>query len=225
MIERKPRDATANDASGAAIDAESARAAVDHALSTTRSVRRRIDWGRSIEPEVLEAAIDVAVQAPTGANAEAWRFLVLTDPDPKRAVAELYRRALGRFRETRSEAAQKPTVNDLAERLHEMPALIIVCSEGVPDAASRAMQVAFYASVLPAAWSLMVALRARGLGATWTTLHLLHEAEAAAALGIPDGVTQTVLLPVGYMRDAVLKPAVRKGARDVTYWNRWGQRR
>ena len=204
---------------------EASRRAVDLALSTTRSVRRKIDWERAVEPEVIEAAIDVAVQAPTGANAEAWRFLVLTDPEPKRAVAELYRRALGRFRETRSEAAQKPTVNELAERLHEIPALVIVCSEGVPDAANRAMQVAFYASVLPAAWSLMVALRARGLGATWTTLHLLHEREAAAALGIPDAVTQTVLLPVGYVRDAVLKPAARKPAREVTYWNRWGERR
>ena len=204
---------------------DAGRAAVDHALSTTRSVRRRIDWARPIEPEVLEAAIDVAVQAPTGANAEAWRFLVLTDAAPKLALAELYRRALGRFRETRSEAAHKPTVNELAERLHEMPALILVCSEGVPDAASRAMQVAFYASVLPAAWSLMIALRVRGLGSTWTTLHLLHEAEAAAALGIPAGVTQTVLLPVGYVHGAVLKPAVRKGACEVTYWNRWGERR
>lgn len=206
-------------------DAELARSAVDHALSTTRSVRRRIDWARPVEPEVLESAIDVAVQAPTGANAEAWRFLVLTEPEPKRAVAELYRRALGRFRETRSEAAQKPAVNDLAERMHEIPALVIVCSEGVPDPTSRPLQVAFYASVLPAAWSLMVALRARGLGATWTTLHLLHEREAAAALGIPDGVTQTVLLPVGYVLDAVLKPAPRRPAREVTYWNRWGDRR
>jgi nitroreductase len=201
------------------------RAAVDLALSTTRSVRRRIDWSRPVEPELLEAAIDVAVQAPTGANAEAWRFLVLTDDAPKRAVAELYRRALARYRTTRSEAAQKQSVNDLAERLHEAPALILVCSEGVPDPASRALQVAFYASVLPAAWSLMVALRARGLGATWTTLHLLHEAEAAAALGIPEGVTQTVLLPIGYLDGAVLRPAVRKGAREVTYWNRWGARR
>ena len=206
------------------IDAE-ALAAVDHVLSTTRSVRRRIDWARPVEPEVLEAAIDVAVQAPTGANAEAWRFLVLTEQEPKRALAELYRRALGRFRETRSEAAHKPAVNELAERLHEIPALILVCSEGVPDAVSRAMQVAFYASVLPAAWSLMLALRARGLGATWTTLHLLHEREAAAALGVPDGVTQTVLLPVGYVLGAVLKPAARKPAREVTYWNRWGERR
>ncbi|HEY8121512.1 MAG TPA: nitroreductase family protein [Myxococcota bacterium] len=201
------------------------RAVVDHALSTTRSVRRRIDWARPVAPELIEAAIDVAVQAPTGANAEAWRFLVITDAAPKQAVAELYRRALARYRDTRSEAAQKPSVNELAERLHEVPALILVCSEGVPDAASRALQVAFYASVLPAAWSLMVALRTRGLGATWTTLHLLHEAEAAAALGIPDGVTQTVLLPVGHVRGAVLKPAARKPAREVTYWNRWGDRR
>jgi nitroreductase len=150
---------------------------------------------------------------------------VLTEPAPKLAVAELYRRALARFRTTRAEAAHKPTVNELAERLHEMPALILVCSEGVPDPANRALQVAFYASVLPAAWSLMVALRTRGLGATWTTLHLQHEAEAAVALGIPDGVTQTVLLPVGYVRDAVLKPAARRPAREVTYWNRWGDRR
>ena len=204
---------------------DASRAAVDHALSTTRSVRRRIDFTRAVEPELLEAAIDVAVQAPTGANAEAWRFLVLSEPEPKRAVAELYRRALARYRATRSEAAAKPALNELAERLHEMPALIIVCSEGVPDAASHALQVAFYASVLPAAWSLMVALRARGLGATWTTLHLLHEAEAAAALGIPAGVTQTVLLPVGYVQGAVLRPAARKRAREVTYWNRWGQLR
>jgi nitroreductase len=204
---------------------EADRAVVDRALSTTRSVRRRIDWTRPVEPELIEAAIDVAVQAPTGANAEAWRFLVITEAEPKRAVAELYRRALDRLRETRREAVQKQTVSDLAERLHEIPALVLVCSEGVPDAASRALQVAFYASVLPAAWSLMVALRARGLGATWTTLHLLHEREAAAALGIPDGVTQTVLLPVGYVRDAVLKPALRRPAREVTYWNRWGEKR
>jgi nitroreductase len=204
---------------------EAARRAVDHALSTTRSVRRRIDFARPVEPALIEEAIEIAVQAPTGANAEAWRFLIVTEPGPKAALASLYRRALGRYRETRAEAAQKPTVNALAERLHEMPALILVCAEGVPDPASHAQQVAFYASVLPAAWSLMVALRARGLGATWTTLHLLHEREAAAALGIPDGVTQTVLLPVGYADGAVLKPAVRKPAAEVTYWNRWGERR
>jgi nitroreductase len=71
----------------------------------------------------------------------------------------------------------------------------------------------------------MVALRARGLGATWTSLHLMNEREAADLLGIPEDVTQTVLLPVGYTRGAVLKPAPRKAAREVTFWNRWGERR
>ena len=89
-----------------------------------------------------------------------------------------------------------------------------------PDSIPR--PVAFYGSILPAAWSLMLALRARGVGATWTTLHLLHEREAAEALGIPDDVTQTVLLPVGYSRNAVLRPAQRRPAAEITYWNRWG---
>ncbi len=87
------------------------------------------------------------------------------------------------------------------------------------------MQVGFYGSILPAAWSLMLALRARGLGSTWTSLHLLYEREVALALEIPDGVTQTVLLPVAYMRDARLRRAERRPAREVTYWNAWGQRR
>ena len=88
-----------------------------------------------------------------------------------------------------------------------------------------AMQLGFYGSILPAAWSLMLALRARGLGSTWTSLHLLYEKEAAELLGIPDGVTQTVLLPVAYMKGAVLKPAQRKPAGEVTFWDSWGTTR
>ena len=201
-------------------------ASVDLALSTTRSVRRRIDWERPVEPEVIEACIDVATQAPTGRNAENWRFLVLTEEEPKRRVAELYQRATEAYMSRAPEGeGPKPTVVSQAERLHEMPALILVCGEGRPDPANPAMQVAFYGSVLPAAWSLMVALRARRIGSTWTSLLLLHEEEAARALGIPQGVTQTVLLPVGYMKDAKLRPAERKPAAEVTYWNRWGERR
>ena len=201
-------------------------ASVDLALSTTRSVRRRIDWDRPVEPEVIEACIDVATQAPTGRNAENWRFLVLTEEEPKRRVAELYRRATATYMSRAPEGeGPKPTVVDQAERLHEMPALILVCGEGRPDPTNPALQVAFYGSVLPAAWSLMVALRARRIGSTWTSLLLLHEAEAAQALGIPDGVTQTVLLPVGYMKGATLRPAARRPAPEVTYWNRWGEKR
>ncbi|MFP6605528.1 MAG: nitroreductase family protein [Myxococcota bacterium] len=206
---------------------------VDIALTTTRSVRRRIDWERPVQPEVIERCIDIATQAPTGLNLEAWRFLVLTDPERKLGMAELYRKSFEQMAKLRAEYArqtgtQPPALRkvhrDLADRLHEMPALILVCMQGRPDD-TLARQVGFYGSILPAAWSLMVALRTRGLGSTWTSLHLIHERETAKLLGIPDDVTQTVLLPVGYMRDAVLAPAPRKGAREVTYWNEWGAAR
>lgn len=202
-------------------------------VRTTRSVRRRLDFDRPIEPEVLERCIEAATQAPTGLDREAWRFLVLTDPEPKAQVAALYRSGFDgiatRFRDRLPEEMrdkklpnERPTYVGLAENLHRMPALILVCSEGRPDPADAAMQVAFYGSVLPAAWSLMLALRASGLGATWTTLLVTEEERVARALGIPEDVTQTILLPVAYTKGAVLKPAARKGPRDVTYWNRWG---
>ncbi len=204
------------------IDLES----VDRVLRTTRSVRRRIDFERPVEPEVLNECIEVATQAPTGIAAESWRFLVLTESEPKRVVADLYRSALESFRAARG-GEVKGAQRALAERLHEMPALILVCCEGRPPSdtlpRSLALQVGFYGSILPAAWSLMLALRARGLGSTWTSLHLLHADEAATALGIPEDVTQTVLLPVGYTKDAVLRPAARRPAAEVTYWNGWGR--
>lgn len=198
--------------------------AIDSVLRTTRSVRRRIDFERPVEPETIEACIEIASQAPTGLPPESWRFLVVTEPAQKAGLAELYRGALDVMRAARGEAV-KSTQQVLADRLHEMPALILVCALGRPAIDSVAHQVAFYGSVLPAAWSLMLALRSRGLGATWTTLHLLREREAAALLGIPADVTQTVLLPVGYTLDAVLKPAIRKPPGEITYWNRWGDRR
>ena len=106
-------------------------ASVDEVLRTTRSVRRRIDFERSVPPELLEECIEIATQAPVGIGGENWRFLVLTDALPKAAVAELYRRALDRF-ESAAGIRAKPAQQALAKRLHEIPALILVCAEGLP---------------------------------------------------------------------------------------------
>ncbi len=206
---------------------------MDRLLGTTRSVRRKLDLERPVEPEVLEACIDLALQAPTGAGGESWRFLVVTEITRKRALGDLYRKAFDAYAQARAAAlsadGQEPPevpsrYRELAERLHDFPVLIVACIEGRPEP-SVARQVALYGSILPAAWSLMLALRSRGLGTTWTSVHLVHEAEVARLLGIPPDVTQTVLLPVAYMRDARLRRADRRPARDVTYWNAWGSRR
>jgi len=205
-------------------------AVVDRILSTTRSVRRKIDFERPVEPEVIEACVACAVQAPTGLNREAWRFVVVTDDARKAGVATLYRSAFEELRgrmETELRAAGeampplRPGYHSLADRLQDFPALVLVCSLGRPEP-SLARQVAFFGSVLPAAWSMILALRARGLGATWTTLLAARDPELRELLGIPGDVTPTVLLPVGYLRDATLRPAERRGPREVTYWNGWG---
>jgi nitroreductase len=215
-------------------------ALADHLLTTTRSVRKRLDLRRPVEPEVIERAIEVAFQAPTGSNVQGWHFLVVTDAAKRRGLADLYRRAFETYRGMQEQlrppmaeddlrVKQLPRIIDsaeyLAEHLHEVPVHVIPCVDGRVENAGTLAQASVYGSILPAAWSLMLALRARGLGSAWTTLHIMHEEEAAKLLGIPPEVTQTALLPVAYFTGAEFKPAKRLPARERTHWNTWGRRR
>ena len=194
---------------------------VDEVLSTARSVRRNLDFDRPLERRVLMDCIDVAVQAPTGIAGENWRFLIVEDAAQKARIAKLYGDVLVALLDERG-MPMKPTHKALVSRLHEIPAMIFVCVDGQPPADSAAGLVGYYGSIMPAAWSLMLALRARGIGTTWTTLLSARQEEVARILGIPNGAQQTIMLPVGYMKGAVLRRAERIPASGVTYWNRWG---
>ena len=214
-------------------------ATVDHLLCSTRSVRKRLDFKRPVPPELITRCIEIALQAPTGSNAQGWHFLVVTDPARRRGLADLYRKAFELYLNTRGirptyeesdpRAQQMPRVVDsasyLAEHLHEAPVHVIPCIEGRIEQAGVLAQASVYGSILPAAWSFMLAARARGLGSAWTTLHLMHEQEAATLLGIPETITQTALLPVAYFTGSDFKPAERLAQEAVTYWNAWGRRR
>lgn len=220
---------------------------VDHLLTTTRSVRKRLDFGRPVEPAIIERCIEIATQAPTGSNLQGWHFVVVTEPDKRRAIAELYRKAHLAYRQMQADHAVKFSADDLrvaqrprlgessiylAEHMQEAPALIIPCiahqMEDVPHLGEVSkhptlFQATIYGSILPAVWSLMLALRARGLGASWTTLHLMYEKEAAGILGIPDHITEVSLLALAYFTGEDFKPARRLPARDLTHWNTWGR--
>ena len=193
---------------------------VEHILKTARSVRRRLDFDRPVSREDIEACIDVAVQAPTGLGGENWRFLVVTDDKPKQAIADIYCDKLMQIAETRG-VQLKSAHYALMKRLHEIPCMVLVFAIGEPEP-EVSSQIGFYGSILPAAWSLMLAMRARGIGTTWTSLLTARADEIAEILGVPEGVTQTVMLPAAYTKGAKLKPADRLPARDVTFWNRWG---
>jgi nitroreductase len=192
----------------------------DHFLRTTRSVRRNLDLQRPIERPVLLDCIDNAVQAPTGMAGESWRFIVVDEPLAKSRLALLYGEVLTELLAQRG-MAMKPTHKALLNNLPNMPALIFVCAPSRPAEVSTAAEVAYYGSILPAAWSLMLSLRARGIGATWTTLLAARQSNVAEIIGMPEDHQHLVMLPVGYTKNAVLKPADRKAAREVTFFNSW----
>ena len=213
---------------------------IDHLLTTTRSVRKRLDLTRPVEPEVIQRCIEIAIQSPTGSNRQGWHFLVITDAEKRAAIADLYRKSFDAYAGLEPDpaasmpppepaAAQSWRVTDsaryLANHMHEVPVLIIACIEGRRKDGAPLSQASFYGSILPAAWSLMLSLRARGLGSAWTTLHLRYEDQVAALLGIPDTVTQAVLLPVAYFTGDDFKPAHRRDPRTFTYWDTWGETR
>jgi nitroreductase len=203
-------------------------ATVDHLLTTTRSVRKRLDLTRPVEREVIERCLEIAIQAPSSSDRQRWHFVVITDPALRLGLAELYRKSFNSYlasAPTGGPGAPREALRNssiyLAEHFHEAPALVLFCYEGRAEQAGLAAQAGLYGSILPAAWSFMLALRARGVGSAWTTLHLRYEQEAAQLLGLPPKITQAALIPIAYYTGDDFKPARRTPARERTYWNGW----
>jgi nitroreductase len=203
------------------------RTTTDHLLSTTRSVRKRFDFDRPVDPSLVVECIRLAQQAPTGGNAQGWRFIVVTDPELRGQLGELYRRGAGDYLAERRDAArddQTRRVYDsavyLADNIDRVPVHVIPCIYGQPTADVSDL-AGLYGSIMPATWSFMLAARSRGLGTVWTTLHLKHAAEAGQLLGIPERITQVGLIPVGYYTGTDFKPVARRPAEEITYWNGW----
>ena len=207
-------------------------AMTDELLATTRAVRKRLDLERPVSRATILECLELAIQAPSGGNRQTWRWMIVDDAALKAAIAEIYKaEAVKYFEQAGAEEASKH--NDqvariysssswLAENLGRVPAFVIPCVEGQPDADPRPFMIsAYYGSIFPAIWSFQLALRARGMGSTLTTLHLNQERRVAEMLGIPDGVAQIALLPVAYTKGTDFKRASRLPAETVAHWNSW----
>ena len=211
---------------------------VDEVLATTRAVRKRLDFDKPVEPEVIKECLEAALQSPTGSNSQSWQWLVVTDPDQRAAIAKLYQQGWELYTqmegnvqtaykgEDEDRISQQSRVLDsatyLAQNFEKVPVMMIPILpgrfEGLPSMASAAM----LGSILPGAWSFMLAARERGLGTAWTTIHLIFEEQAAEVLGIDyQSYTQCALITCGYSKGTNFKPAKRPPLETVLHWDRW----
>ncbi len=214
----------------------------DELLSTTRAVRKRLDFDRPVSEEVIKECMELAVQAPTGSNAQGWQFVFVTDPEKKAQIGEYYRQAFSIYRDmpvaihklhmdskdeslTASQQRSAASADFLADNMGRAPALLIPCIAGRsdrPESNNIIGQTGALGSIIPATWNFMLAARARGIGTAWTTLHLMHEKEIADLLGIPyDDYMQVALIPIGYTKGTSFKPAYRPPVETVMHFNKW----
>jgi nitroreductase len=199
----------------------------DELLSTTRAVRRRLDLARPVERAVLEDCLRLAQQAPTASYLQNWHFVVVTDAGKRAAIAELWRATAFKYLERGGpREGQLQRIGDalihLAEHFHEVPVYVIPCVEGRYEDKPNPVTASMFASIIPAAWSFMLAARSRGLGTVWTTFHLMNEQKVADILGIPyDEVTQVSLIPVAYTIGTDFKPGKRKPLDTMVHWDTW----
>jgi nitroreductase len=209
----------------------------DEVLTTTRSVRKRLDFDRPVERSIVEECLEVALQAPTGSNSQGWHWVVVEDQAKKTALRDIYldnfkiyagtaRSNLYEPGDMRHEQRDKITESAvyLAENFDKCPMLLIPCIEGRLDNLPSFTTASAWGSLLPAVWSFMLALRERGMGSAWTTIHLMRggEEQAAELLGIPyDTVTQGGLFPIAYTIGTEFQPAKRLPLANVLHWDTW----
>ena len=212
---------------------------VDELLTTTRAVRKRLDFDRPVHPKLITECLGLALQAPSGGNMQNWQWVVVTDPHKRAALAELYRESWSAYVESPYFPGNAPEHNDpavqasydrvvvsaqyLADNLERAPVFLIPCLAAPTDRRPTwSGAAATLGSVIQASWSFMLAARERGLGTCWTTLHLAYEQEAAEILGIPhDRYVQVALIPVAHTIGTDFRPGTRKPLEAVLHWDGW----
>lgn len=205
---------------------------VDEALATTRAVRKRLDLTRPVPRIILEECLELALQAPNGANRNGWRWIIVDDATLIAKLAHEYRAAMGVLWDGQSQGEPSVTAGvpredklmdsafALAANLDRVPAMLIPLMPGRPDGKSVPEQAPMWGSIVQAVWSFFLALRERGLGSVWTTVASRREKEIAELLGVPFGdYTQVGLFPVAYTIGTQFKKAWRRPVAEVLTYN------
>lgn len=210
----------------------------DQLLSTTRAVRKRLDFTRPVPDELIRECVALAQQAPAGSNNPTMRFVVVRDEVARKAIGDIYRQCFAAYKardgiyigsidkgSEEANAQQRRSASSadyLGEHLADAPVLVIPCTYGRADGVPAVRAASLLGNVQPAMWSFMLAARARGLGTCWTTLHLMQEQAVADVLGIPFAKVQQVCLsPLAYTVGTDFKPATRPDPDTIIHWDTW----
>lgn len=206
----------------------------EQVLTTTRAVRKRLDVSRKVPRALLEECLELAFQAPNGSNKNMWRWIIVDDPQMVARLGEEYRTAMGilgsgqqtsQFSNTSGVHQEERLLESayaLADKIGQMPALLIPLMPGRAEGKSVVEQAAMWGSIVQAVWSFMLALRSRGLGSCWATVTSRREREVAAILGIPfEEYTQVGMFPIAYTIGTDFRRAWRKGVAEVLTYNRF----
>ena len=208
----------------------------DELLTTTRAVRRRLDTSRPVSRALIEECLELAMQAPNGSNLNKWRWVIIDDPDKIRQLADQYAEAMKMAHGGDGSVPAQAFIDagkgipgydkvlqtgfELVEKLRSVPAILVPLIGGRPETQAYATQAAMWASVIPAVWSFMLALRERGLGSCWTTVALLREQQIAEILGIPqEKYAQVGMFPIAYTVGTDFRKAWRKPVSEVLSYN------
>jgi nitroreductase len=183
-----------------------------------------------VPDDLVAKILHAGTCAPSGGNAQKWRFLVLKDRKTKEAVTTWYKKAYDEIIGPRYSSVAPPpgvspekfkrqhsAVEYLTDHFAEAPVWIVACLEdgANPGPASGA-------SIYPAVQNMVLACRAVGLGTTLTNRHMFFQKEVDKALGLPDGVHSYAILPIGYPMGK-FGPVKRAALKDVVYQDKWGQ--
>jgi nitroreductase len=211
---------------------------IDELLTTTRTVRKRLDLSRPVPRSVVEECMNLALQAPNGSNNQSFEYIIVEDAAMRAKVADIYRAGMRHFIDMiaadpsiyssrdigRAHRREQMSVSTghLNAHMHEVPLLVIPTMRGRMEDQNIFYQASMWGSIWPTTWNFMLALRSRGLGSALTTVHLWKEREMADLLGIPfDDYTQSGLIPVAYTIGTDFKPGERVAAREIMHWDRW----
>ena len=212
---------------------------VFEAIRTARAIRRYTD--EPVTQDEILTCIRAAVQGPNGGNVQPWQFVAVTDPDTKRAIGAVYRRAYDRYEaavmkslppfrseeEAQAHARNYRSARYLADHLGDAPAMVLVLMPrfawNLRDDGGELDIGPVYASVYPAVQNFILAARGLGIGTALTTVYRIYQDEVRAVCAVPDRFEIVALLPMGRPRGH-FGVAPRRPAEQVTHWNRFGHK-